>query len=43
MGAEVLWAEHRNMTVGKLPSWVKQKSELESFDDTQEKGGLPHR
>ena len=42
-GAEVLWAEYRNMTVGKLLSWVKQKSELEAFDDAPSKGELPYR
>lgn len=33
-GAEVLWQEHRNRTVQKVRSWVKQKHELESFDDS---------
>jgi hypothetical protein len=33
-GAEILWKEHRNRTVRKIKSWVKQKKQLETFDDT---------
>jgi len=33
-GAEILWVEHRNRTVGKIKSWIKEKHELEVFDDT---------
>ncbi|WP_408952926.1 hypothetical protein [Lysobacter sp. Hz 25] len=32
-GAELLWVEHRNRTVAKVRSWIKQKHELEAFDD----------
>jgi hypothetical protein len=33
-GAEILWQEHENRTVGKVRSWVKSKEELEVFDDS---------
>lgn len=33
-GAEILWVEHENKTIGKVRSWVRQKQELEVFDDT---------
>lgn len=33
-GAEILWIEHKNRTVGKIRSWVKRNEELEVFDDT---------
>lgn len=33
-GAEILWVEHENRTVAKIKSWVRQKHELEAFDDT---------
>lgn len=39
-GAEILWVEHRNRTVQKIRSWVKQKDELEAFDDTAAFGDL---
>lgn len=32
-GAEILWTEHRGRTVGKVRSWIRQKHELEAFDD----------
>jgi hypothetical protein len=34
-GAEVLWQEHKNHTFKKIRSWIKQKHELESFDDSR--------
>ena len=34
VGAEVMWEEYEGRTVGKIRSWVKQKHELEAFDDT---------
>ena len=37
-GAEVLWTEHRNRTIGKVRSWVKRKDDLEVFDDTPSSG-----
>lgn len=40
-GAEVLWEEHENRTVAKVRSWVKEKHELEAFDDTPAVGDLP--
>ncbi len=33
-GAEILWSEHENKTVKRVRSWVRQKHELEVFDDT---------
>lgn len=33
-GAEILWVEHQNRTVRKVRSWVKQKEDLEVFDDS---------
>jgi hypothetical protein len=39
-GAEILWTEHENRTVGKIRSWVKKKEELEVFDDTPAIGDL---
>jgi uncharacterized protein DUF4288 len=33
-GTEILWTEHENKTVAKVRSWVRQKHELEVFDDT---------
>jgi hypothetical protein len=33
-GAEILWIEHENRTVGKIRSLVRPKEELEVFDDT---------
>lgn len=33
-GTEILWEEHSNRTVRKIRSWVKEKHELEVFDDT---------
>ncbi len=35
-GAEILWKEHENVTVKKVKSWVKDKPELETFDDESE-------
>ena len=35
-GAEIIWEEHQNRTVKKIQSLVKSKSELESFDDSEE-------
>ena len=32
-GAEVLWKEYRNRSLGKILSWTKEKYELEIFDD----------
>lgn len=32
-GAEILWNEHKNVTVKKVKSWVKRKNQLETFDD----------
>jgi len=32
-GAEILWNEHKNITVKKVRSWVKSKDQLETFDD----------
>lgn len=40
-GAEILWTEHDNRTVGKIRSWIKRKDELEVFDDTPASGDLP--
>lgn len=33
-GAEILWVEHQDRTVGEIRSWVKRKEQLEVFDDT---------
>lgn len=33
-GTEILWEEHTNRTIKKVKSWVKEKHELEVFDDT---------
>lgn len=33
-GAELVWEEHRNRTLKKVRSWIRQKHELEAFDDT---------
>ncbi len=33
-GAEVLWTEYKNRSIGKIRSWIKSKHELEAFDDT---------
>jgi len=33
-GAEIIWVEHENKTIGKVRSWVRHKHELEVFDDT---------
>lgn len=42
-GAEILWTEYRNRTVGKVRSWIRQKDELEVFDDTPSIGdGVPN-
>lgn len=32
-GAEIIWREHKNVTVRKVKSWVKPKKKLESFED----------
>jgi Domain of unknown function (DUF4288) len=34
-GAEVRWKEHANVTVRKVKSWIRQKKELETFDDRE--------
>jgi Domain of unknown function (DUF4288) len=34
-GAEILWIEHKNKSIGKIKSLIKKKEELEAFDDTQ--------
>lgn len=34
-GAEILWNEHRNRSVRKVKSLVKQKHELAVFDDAE--------
>ncbi|HMV49311.1 MAG TPA: DUF4288 domain-containing protein [Blastocatellia bacterium] len=34
-GAEILWNEHKNVTVKKVKSWVKSKDQLEMFDDSE--------
>jgi len=34
-GTEILWVEHRNRTVRNVQSRIKQKEQLEAFDDTQ--------
>lgn len=39
-GAEILWTEHDNRTVGKIRSWIKRKDELEVFDDTPAAGDI---
>ncbi|WP_338844900.1 DUF4288 domain-containing protein [Massilia sp. W12] len=39
-GAEILWEEHDNRTLGKIRSWIKRKDELEVFDDTPAVGDL---
>jgi hypothetical protein len=33
-GAEIIWREYSNRSVGKVKSWVKSKEELETFDDS---------
>jgi hypothetical protein len=33
-GAEIIWEDHPNRTVGKIRSWIKRKDQLETFDDT---------
>jgi hypothetical protein len=33
-GAEILWAEHRNTTIGWTRRRVKNKHELEVFNDS---------
>jgi hypothetical protein len=37
-GAEILWKEHEDVSLEKLRSWVKSRSELEVFDDTPAPG-----
>ncbi len=32
-GAEILWNEHKNVSVKKVESWVKSKDQLETFND----------
>jgi hypothetical protein len=32
-GAEILWQEHDGKTMGKIKSYIKQKHELEVFED----------
>jgi hypothetical protein len=39
-GAEILWVEHRNRTIRKIQSRVKQKEQLEAFDDTPSIGDI---
>lgn len=34
-GAEVLWKEHQNVTVRKVKSRIRQKKQLETFDDSK--------
>ena len=34
-GAEVRWKEHENVTVRKVKSWIRQKAELETFEDRE--------
>ena len=34
-GAEILFDDCENITVGRVQSWVRQKSELEAFDDSE--------
>jgi hypothetical protein len=33
-GFEVLWQEYENVSVDRIESWLKEKHELEVFDDT---------
>lgn len=40
-GAEILWVEYQNKSVGKIRSYVKEKAQLEVFDDTPAIGDLP--
>jgi len=34
-GCEILFEDHENITVGRVQSWVRQKPDLEVFDDTE--------
>ena len=34
-GAEILFEDHENITVGRVKSWIRQKHELEVFDDQE--------
>jgi hypothetical protein len=33
-GSEILFDDHENITVGRVQSWVREKSDLEVFDDS---------
>ena len=33
-GEEILWFEYRNRSVKTIKSWVKEKKQLETFDDS---------
>lgn len=40
-GAELLWVEHENKTAKMIQAMIKQKHELEVFDDTPARGDFP--
>jgi len=35
-GSEILFDDHEHITVGRVQSWIRQKSELEVFDDSDD-------
>tara|TARA_B100000745_G_scaffold278058_1_gene208867 strand:+ start:1461 stop:1871 length:411 start_codon:yes stop_codon:yes gene_type:complete len=37
-GTEIFFEDDKNVTVGRVQSWVRQKSELEAFDDSDSNG-----
>jgi hypothetical protein len=37
-GTEIFFEDDRNVTVGRVQSWVRPKSELEAFDDSDSNG-----
>lgn len=39
-GCEIMWAEHNNRTLKKLRSWVKDKDDLEVFEDYNHNHGM---
>jgi hypothetical protein len=35
-GTEIVWEEHERITVGRVKSWVRDKEDLEVFDDSDD-------
>jgi len=42
-GTEIAWAEYENRTLKKIRSWIKDKAELEVFEDYSEKKTTPNK